>query len=659
MKACIYQKQEPVDIPQVETGMLTDVLNLPCGVEIYGLLTRWNPLNVAPAVRAARTTAGTCSWSASARPATRCRTICSTRASAWWRSTGSKIEPLPDDIVGAPSAIRRGRSRAWSEIYQPLDERVLEGFGGVSEYGITVRWDKNFLSLIHLTLARRDEAQDLRRRPLRRRAADRRGVGARHRSRGDRRRCRPADDHRHQEQPDPRHPQGQRLPDGAAAHRRVQGRRAVEPAGAAAGGGDRRRAHRHRHGHRAARLLPAAGREDSSTGTRRWSPRSARRACASTLDAEERGILDEFLVHGRAVRAERARARRRGEAARLRRRWFARWGGVTLAYRKRLQDSPGLPPESRGSGEGARGGHRLRRGHVRRTRPFPTTTATSTAMAFTQPRRRRRPASSCRRAPCSWPPARRPTSPTRRSIRAASRSTARQRFFQGYRAVKRPDGTFTLEPDAERLLHLVRHAAAGSSPTTATTIRATTATSSRRWRRPSTDTITSSRCSPTRSRSLDPAGQPEREGAWRRLVARLDDELLARVERVVRLTPTIIEVVVRAPAAARHFHPGQFYRLQNFERRSPHVHIDDHVAPMLMEGIALTGAWVDREKGLLSLITLEMGVSSRLCAYLQPGEPVVVMGPTGHSYRDPRALRGACWPAAASATPCCSRSRRR
>src|SRR5437879_5982592 len=48
-----------------------------------------------------------------------------------------------------------------------------------------------------------------------------------------------------------------------------------------------------------------------------------------------------------------------------------------------------------------------------------------------------------------------------------------------------------------------------------------------------------------------------------------------------------------------------------------------------MEGIALTGAWVDRENGLLSLIALELGVSSRLCRYLQPGEPVVVMGPTG------------------------------
>ncbi len=50
---------------------------------------------------------------------------------------------------------------------------------------------------------------------------------------------------------------------------------------------------------------------------------------------------------------------------------------------------------------------------------------------------------------------------------------------------------------------------------------------------------------------------------------------------------------------------------------------------MSTEGIALTGAWVDKEKGLLSFIALEMGVSSRLCAALKPGEPVVVMGPTG------------------------------
>ena len=48
-----------------------------------------------------------------------------------------------------------------------------------------------------------------------------------------------------------------------------------------------------------------------------------------------------------------------------------------------------------------------------------------------------------------------------------------------------------------------------------------------------------------------------------------------------------------------------------------------------MEGLALTGAWVDREQGLVSTIVLEMGGSSDLCQTLKPGEPVVLMGPTG------------------------------
>ena len=46
MKSCIYQKQEPVNIPQAETRTLKDVLELPWGFEIYSLLTRWNPLNL-------------------------------------------------------------------------------------------------------------------------------------------------------------------------------------------------------------------------------------------------------------------------------------------------------------------------------------------------------------------------------------------------------------------------------------------------------------------------------------------------------------------------------------------------------------------------------------------------------------------------------------
>jgi NAD(P)H-flavin reductase len=130
-------------------------------------------------------------------------------------------------------------------------------------------------------------------------------------------------------------------------------------------------------------------------------------------------------------------------------------------------------------------------------------------------------------------------------------------------------------------------------------------------------------------KALDPARQPERDARWRALCERLDGEFTARVEEVIRLTDTIVEVIVKAPAAARHFHPGQFYRLQNFESRAPRVMVDGRSTPLLTEALALTGAWVDPERGLLSMITLEMGTSSRLVAYLKPGEPVVVMGPTG------------------------------
>src|SRR5205823_2725941 len=46
MKSCICQKQTPVNIPQIETSILSDVLQLPYGFEIYSLLARWNPLNL-------------------------------------------------------------------------------------------------------------------------------------------------------------------------------------------------------------------------------------------------------------------------------------------------------------------------------------------------------------------------------------------------------------------------------------------------------------------------------------------------------------------------------------------------------------------------------------------------------------------------------------
>jgi len=50
---------------------------------------------------------------------------------------------------------------------------------------------------------------------------------------------------------------------------------------------------------------------------------------------------------------------------------------------------------------------------------------------------------------------------------------------------------------------------------------------------------------------------------------------------------------------------------------------------LAMEGLAMTGASADPQRGLVSVIVLEMGGSSDLCALLKPGEPVVLMGPTG------------------------------
>ena len=129
---------------------------------------------------------------------------------------------------------------------------------------------------------------------------------------------------------------------------------------------------------------------------------------------------------------------------------------------------------------------------------------------------------------------------------------------------------------------------------------------------------------PVVSRVLAAAGPASAAGAGA-FIAGLNAELRPVVERVERLTPTIVEVVLRAPRAARQFQPGQFYRLQNFETLAPRA----EGTTLAMEGLALTGAWIDGEAGLISLIVLEMGGSSSLCRYLKPGEPVVLMGPTG------------------------------
>ncbi len=151
MKSCIYQKQAPVDTPQIETRVLTDVLHLPWGVEIYDLLVRWNPLRQRQ-------------WCAKANNGHRVLIMGMGPAGITLAHhllmegctvvgmDGLKIEHLPTDLLQGP--VHR-----YADWLEPLDNRQILGFGGVAEYGITSRWDKNFLKLVYLTLTRRQHFQ--------------------------------------------------------------------------------------------------------------------------------------------------------------------------------------------------------------------------------------------------------------------------------------------------------------------------------------------------------------------------------------------------------------------------------------------------------------------------------------------------------------------
>ncbi len=151
MKACIYQRQEPVNIPEIETRVLTDILELPWGVEIYDLLTRWNPLRqhqycVKPynGKKVAVMGMGPAGFSLAHHLLMEgCAVV---------GFDGLKIEPVDREQCLRPI-------KAFSSIKESLADRVMAGFGGVAEYGITVRWDKNFLKLILISLIRREYFQ--------------------------------------------------------------------------------------------------------------------------------------------------------------------------------------------------------------------------------------------------------------------------------------------------------------------------------------------------------------------------------------------------------------------------------------------------------------------------------------------------------------------
>jgi len=616
MKACIYQKQEPVDIPQIETRTLKDVLGLPWGFEIYGLLTRWNPLNLERPLPKAASGYKVLVVGLGPSGFTLAHHLMND-GHAVVGVDGLKIEPLPEAISGV--AVSGGRVPFKpildvEELYEALDERVLAGFGGVAEYGITVRWNKNYLKLVRLLLERRQEFAmfggirfggtiDI---------DDAFAMGFDHVAL-----CAGAG-----------RPTIVPMENGLVAGVRQASDflMALQLTGAAKqdsianlllrlpvvviGGG-----------------LTAI---DTATESVAYYPVQVEKFLARyEILVAERGeaavragwtpaeaeLAEEFLLHAHAIRAERALAAKEGRRADLVR-LIDSWGGVTLAYRRRLIDSPSYTLNHEEVAKALEEGIRFAEGLT------PKAVETDAYGA----------AKSLRLTNSEGAEVVLPA----RAILVAAGTQPNTVLGREYPDDVAIDGKYfqavdedgqpvqperSAKPAIAHVLMRLLPDGKGMSffgdlhPSFAGNVVKAMASAKNGY--------------PVVSRVL--AKQAPSAISVPALFAKLNDELRAVVQKVVRLTPTIVEVVVRAPLAARKFEPGQFYRLQNYETQA--MRAGNTI--LAMEGLALTGAWVDREQGLLSTIVLEMGGSSDLCAYLKPGEPVILMGPTGTATETP------------------------
>ena len=609
MKGCIYQKQEPVNIPQVETRTLMDILELPYGFEIYSLLTRWNPLNLQRPL--AKADSGYKVLVAGLGPSgyTLAHHLLNDGHTVVGID-GLKIEPLPEEISGVNQ--NGGRVafkpiRDVNELFEALDERVLAGFGGVAEYGITVRWNKNFLKIIRLLLERRDNFSLI--------GGVRFGstitidsawqLGFDHIAL-----CMGAGK-----------PTILDIPNGLARGVRTASDflMSLQLSGAAKkdsianlqlrlpivviGGG-----------------LTAI---DTTTESLAYYPIQVEKFLTryeilvaaqgeenvrANWSEEDTEIAEEFITHAKAIREERKKPQ--PDVNRL----LESWGGAKMVYRKRLLDAPSYRLNHEEVAKALEEGIHI----VENLEP---TAIEVDRFGY---------AAGVRFKNDSYIPAK-----TILVAAGTSPNTVLQReepnkvklhgkYFQAIDA----DGNqvtpeqnckptianmlMNIEPDGKAISFF-----GDMHPSFAGNV--VKAMGSAKQGYPVISRILANRESKLQVASC-------------KFLENINHELRATIHDVVRLTSNIIEIVVKAPQAAKQFQPGQFYRLQNFEANAARKK-DTLLA---MEGLALTGAWGDKEQGLLSTIVLEMGGSSNLCADLKKGETIVLMGPTGTPTEIPR-----------------------
>ncbi len=616
MKACIYQKQDPVNIPQIETRCLTDVLALPWGVEIYDLLTRWNPLRAQQ-------------WLP--KPYNDLKVLITGMGPAGFTLAhhllqegfavvgmdGLKIEALPETLVQGPV-------RDWRELEEGLDTRVMAGFGGVAEYGITVRWDKNFLKLIYLTLARRphfqvfgcvrfggtvtlDDAWELGFDHV----AIAVGAGL---------------------------PQALPIPGSLARGMRQAADflMALQLTGAA------KEASLANLQVRLPAVVIGGGLTgiDTATEVQAYYIKQVEKTLARYeklvaalgeskvrvgLDEESKLVLDEFLAHGRLVRAEREQARQQNRAPDFIR-LVQQWGGVTVAYRRRLSESPAY---QRNHEEVTKA---MEEGIYYADGLSPTAAALDEyAHVVALVCKRMQPNAEGRLVE-SDAEVKLPA----RAIFVATGAKPNIAYYFEHR------GSFELEGG-----HYKTHEAGdvGLVPVAA----------NRDCKAPAFGPFTSYNKNgnhvsfigdthPTFNGSVVKAvasglrtyprivaafgaraTEPGDDMEYAAFREDMQDLFQPRLVSVTRCAANAVELVIHAPMAARHFKPGQIYRLQNYERLAPVV----DGTRLQTETLAITGSKVDPEHGTVTLIILERGASSRLAASFKPGEPIALMGPSG------------------------------
>ncbi len=605
MKACIFQKQEPVNIPEVETGILTDVLALPYGFEMYSLLTRWNPLNKKrPYALPYR---GHNVLVVGLGPAG--YTLAHYLLNEGFGVVGIdglKLEPLPAewlaDADGNITPVER-----YSSIEEPLSTRIAHGFGGVAEYGITVRWDKNFLKVIYLNLLRRNlfsahggirfggtlTLQDAWEMGFDH-VALAAGAGRptlvpmkNNMLRG----IRKASDFL----------MGLQLT-GAFKADSLANVQVQLPALVVGGG------------------LTAI---DTATELAAYYPVQVEKlltrvetlgynTVAAEMKPEEKSHLDIFLEHAHALRKERASAHPNVAAL------LKTWGGVSVCYRKSLVDSPAYRLNHEEVDKALQEGITFVE-HVSPVEAVPDANGHLNSVVF-----KRQDGSLL-------------TLPARALMVAAG--TSPNTIYE-----KEHPGTFALDTQGKYFqahTAVLTDAGVDVQPASSNTSQAFfTSHKGPQGQLVSyygdnhpayAGNVVKAMASAKHGHTHVAALFQPSEGTeaplhvWQQCQTLFTQSTQATVHSVQRLTSTIVEIVVHAPLQAKKFLPGQFFRLQNFERSCTTV----KNTPLAMEGLALTGAWVNAEQGLLSMIALEMGSSSRLCALLKPGEQVMVMGPTG------------------------------